>query len=52
MAHTVVEAWQVPKLIGEAGRLETEELQLESKGSLLENSLLLREDQSFVLFRT
>lgn len=40
MAHTVVEAWQVPKLIEEMGRLETQEgvaagVQRQSSGEFL-----------------
>lgn len=52
LAHSIVEAWQIQNMMGWADRLENQgELQLESKGNLLEEFLLAQRRSAFVLFR-
>lgn len=52
LTHAIVEAWQIQNLMGVADRLQTQErVVIKYKGSRLENGLLLKRGQSFVLFR-
>ena len=48
----IVEAWQIQNLMGTADKLQIQErAAIKSKGSTLENHLLFKSGQSFILFR-